>query len=156
MNAEVINPFINATRNVVATMAGISPKPEKPRLKRDHASTMDFTGVVGLAGDGAKGSFAVSFSQSCIERIVRNMLGDEIEDMEQDMRDAVGELANMISGGARAELEQKGHSFDMAVPTLIAGKGHRIFQLTDMPVLVVPFNTEAGPFTVEVCLQSGR
>lgn len=156
MNAEIINPFINATMNVVATMAGIQPKPGKPSLKKASASSMDYTGMVGLAGDSAKGSFAVCFSQACIEQIVRGMLGDEIEDLEQDIKDAVGEISNMISGGARAELEQKGYNFEMAVPTMITGKGHQIFQLTDTPVLMVPFSTDSGPFTVEVCLKSTR
>ncbi len=70
MNMEFINPFINATINVLSTMAGIQPSPQKPHLKSDTKPHGDVTGIIGLAGGDAKGSFAVSFSEPCIIRAV--------------------------------------------------------------------------------------
>ena len=52
-----------------------------------------------------------------------------------------------------AELEQKGYAFEMAIPTIVSGKSHSIGHVTDYPIIVVPFDTEAGPFFVETCLK---
>ena len=153
MNEEFVNPFINATINVLSVMAMIKPTPQETVLKDDSKSRGDVTGIVGLADEKAQGSFAISFSEGCILKIVSNMLGEEVHGMEDDIVDAVGEITNMIAGGARAELAKVGYAFGMAIPAIITGKDHAIEHVTDHPVMVVPFNTEAGPFFVEVCLK---
>ena len=50
MNVEFINPFINATINVLSTMARIEPSLQKPHLKSEVKSHGDVTGIIGLAG----------------------------------------------------------------------------------------------------------
>ena len=156
MDAEIIAPFINATINVLSTMAGMVPSPHEPRLKNETKSYGDVSGIIGLAGDGVRGAFAVSFSESCIVRVLSNMLGEKIQGLNEETEDAVGEITNMISGGAKAELSQKGFSFEMAIPSVVSGKGHSIENVTEHPVVVVPFDTEAGPFFVEVCLSKAK
>ena len=103
MNVEFINPFINATTSVLETMCMMSSTPGKPYVKKDNKATGDVSGVLGLAGEQT-GSFAVSFSESCIIKVVSNMLGEEITALNKDVEDAVGEITNMISGGARKDL----------------------------------------------------
>lgn len=153
MDVKFINPFIEATINVLQTMAGIEPKAGKPFVKTGKQSTGDVTGLIGLVGAGKKGSFAVSFEENCIKKIVSNLLGEEVTKMDGDVLDAVGEVTNMISGGARAKLSEMGVDLDMAIPTIISGKGHELTQITEYPVIVVPFETEAGSFFVEACLK---
>ncbi len=153
VDVNFINPFIEATVNVLQTMAGIEPKAGKPFLKAGKQSTGDVTGLIGLVGKDTKGSFAVSFEENCIIKIVSNLLGEEITKMDGDVLDAVGEVTNMISGGARAKLSEMGVDLDMAIPTIISGKGHELTQITEYPIIVVPFETEAGSFFVEACLK---
>jgi len=152
MRADFINPFITATVRVISTMANINPVAARPRIKHDARTFADVTGVIGLLGEGVEGTMAISFVEPCILRIVSNMLGEEIMDLNQDIEDAVGELTNMISGASRAELETKGYSFRMAIPSVISRKGHSISMVTRSPVIQIPFETEFGPFFVEACL----
>ncbi len=153
VDVNFINPFIEATVNVLKTMAAIDAKVGKLYLKSGKKSTGDVTGLIGLAGSGKKGSFAVSFKEACIKKVVSNMLGEEIDELNGDVLDAVGELTNMISGGARAKLAEQGIDFDMAIPTIISGNGHELAHITDYPIIVVPFTTEGGEFFVEACLK---
>ena len=44
------------------------------------------------------GSIAISFTRQSATALVIGMLGDDVEDLEQDMRDSVGEFTNMVSG----------------------------------------------------------
>ena len=50
MKVEYINPFLNATTNVLKTMAFTEAKPGKPYRKDDEAATGDITGIIGITG----------------------------------------------------------------------------------------------------------
>lgn len=154
MDVKLINPFISSTLNVLTTMAGLADiRPGKPELKGAPESYGDITGLIGVAGETARGSFAVSFSRDCIAGVAARMLGEEIEDLEEeDLPDAVGEITNMICGGALAELSKIGHNFDNALPTVVTGPGHCIRHVTEYPVVAVSFKTEVGRFFVEACI----
>jgi chemotaxis protein CheX len=151
MDATIINPFINATINVLETMAFVKAKPGKPYLKKDDTAMGDVTGVIGVTGM-ANGTVSVTFEETSILKIVSNMFGETIETLDNEVADAVGELTNMISGQARMELEQKGKVFEAAIPSVITGKGHKIIHITEGPKIAIPFTVEEGNFTIEVCL----
>ncbi len=67
--------------------------------------------------------------------------------------DAVGEIANMIAGGAKATLSQHGHSFKIAIPSIVVGKNHTIEHKGTGPCLVVPFELDSEIFWIEVSFQ---
>ncbi len=151
MKAEFINPFLEATVNVLKTMAMITPKAGKPSLKGSSESKGDVSGLIGLTGP-AEGSLAVSFSESCALKIVENMLGESFSEMNGQVADAVGELTNMISGDARARLQKIGYDFTAAIPTVVSGKSHSIKHISSGgPTILLPFNTDSGDFYVEAC-----
>ena len=149
MNVEFINPFINATLSVLETMCMLPSTPGTPYVKKDNRAIGDVSGILGLAGERT-GSFAVSFSESCILKAVSNMLGEEITTLDKDVEDAVGEITNMSSGAARRELSENGFHFDMALPTVVIGKNHSISHIGSGPTMVIPFSTDVGPYVVEV------
>jgi chemotaxis protein CheX len=153
MDASLINPFINATINVLETMAFIKCKAEKPYLKKDDVAKGDVTGIIGITGE-SNGTIAVTFEEETILKIVSNMFGEEMKKLNSEVADAVGELTNMISGQARRELEENGKVFEAAIPSVVSGKNHQITHYTDGPKIAIPFITDGGRFTIEVCLES--
>lgn len=153
MDANLINPFINATTNVLSTMANVACRVGKPYLKKDDKAKGDVTGVIGLTGE-SNGTIAVTFDESSILKIVSNMFGEKMKELDHEISDAVGELVNMISGQARRELEEVGRVFQAAIPTVISGKGHCVSHYTDGPKIAIPFTTDDGNFTIEVCLEA--
>ncbi|WP_027358013.1 chemotaxis protein CheX [Desulforegula conservatrix] len=152
MDAKLINPFINATTNVLETMAFIKSVPGKPYLKKDDVAKGDVTGVIGITGE-TNGTIAVTFEEGCILKIVSNMFGEEMTTLNSEVADAVGELTNMISGQARRELEGLGMVFEAAIPSVVSGRSHSITHYTDGPKIAIPFTTDGGKFTIEVCLE---
>ena len=152
MKAELINPFLEATVHVLKTMTSTNPVPGKPYVKKGAAATGDVSGVVGIAGN-AEGSLCLSFTKECIMEIIGGMFGEEQKEINDEVKDAVGELTNMISGDSRRRLEQIGYHFIGAVPSVISGRGHEVRHITPGPVLCIPFSTQAGNFTVEVCFK---
>jgi chemotaxis protein CheX len=126
MDVKLVNPFIEATCNVLVTMASTKAKAGKPYLKNDQVARGDVSGIIGLIGE-TSGTISVSFTEKSILAI--------------------------ISGQARQKLEELGRSLKAAIPTVIMGKNHSISHVTSYPVVAIPFSTDNGDFTIEVCLE---
>jgi len=152
MDAKFIDPFISATLNVLETMAFTKAEAGKPYLKKDQIASGDVSGVIGLTGE-VSGTFSVSYTEKSILAIVSNMLGEEIREINEEIKDAVGEITNMIAGQARQELDQLGRSLQAAIPTVIMGKNHTVTHVTAYPIIAIPFSTSNGGFTIEVCFE---
>lgn len=153
MNVEYINPFLDAAKNVLETMTNIKVQSQKAFIKKDPVSYGEVTGVIGIASKTITGSMILSFSSTCILQAVANMLMEPIKErIDGEVVDAVGELTNMICGGAKASLSKLNHKFELTTPTMIVGRGVEISQYTDAPIIVIPFETENGPFVVEANL----
>src|SRR3569832_1054656 len=100
MNAELINPLLEAILDVLSTMAQREAKPGRPTLKQDDAAHGDVTGLIGMTGEQARGSLAVTFSVRAFLDICRRMLGEESITIVASVTDLVGVITYMVSGGA--------------------------------------------------------
>ncbi len=152
MDVKLVNPFINATISVLETMAFVSVEAGKPYLKKDNVAVGDVSGVLGLTGV-ANGTISVTFEEKCILTVVSNMFGETMSELNSEIADAVGELTNMISGQARRELEEMGKVFKAAIPSVVTGRNHSIRHYSEGPKIAIPFSTDGGEFTIEVCFE---
>jgi chemotaxis protein CheX len=152
LRAEFINPFLEATVSVLKTMAHLEPIPGKPYIKKGSSAIGDISGIVGITGE-TEGSLCITFSRGCILLIISQMFNEEQKEINEEVKDAVGELTNMISGDSRRRLEEMGHHFLGAIPSVISGVGHEVKHITKGPILSIPFGTQAGNFIVEVCFK---
>ena len=121
---------------------------ERGKMDIEHVS-----GIVGMASETVTGCMVLSFEKSCILQIVAKMLfEDPKKEIDEDIVDAVGELTNMICGGAKAHLSKLNSNFELATPTMIVGKGVELSYHTEAPTIIIPFSTEHGKFVVEANL----
>ena len=153
MKVEFINPFLESIVNVLETMANVKATPGKPQRKDEDVAQGDVTGVIGMASEQVKGSLAITFTSAAIFDIARRMLGEEVTEINNTVTDLVGEITNMVTGGAKRVLAEQGYDFDMAIPAVIAGKNHRISHKSNGMKIIVPFSIIAGKFYVEVCFE---
>lgn len=152
MKAEFINPFLDATMSVLKTMASLEVIPGKPYIKKGTSACGDISGIVGITGE-AEGSLCISFSRDCILQVISKWFGEEQKEINEDVKDAVGELTNMISGDSRRRLQEIGHTFQGAIPSVISGPGHEVKHITRGPILSIPFSLNGTSFVVEVCFR---
>lgn len=151
VNVEVINSFVRATVHVLKTMAFTEAMAGKPYIKADHTASGDVSGVIGMTGE-KESSMSLTFTAASICSIVSSMFGEAFDKIDDDVKDAVGELTNMICGDARRELEEKGYLVKGAIPTVITGHDHSIKHMSNDPVIAIPFRISAGTFVLELCL----
>lgn len=152
MDAGLVNPLLAATVDILGKVAGIDADVKKPFLKTDPEGKGAVSGVLTLKGSHT-GTAAVSFSEKCILTVVSKMFGEEISEVDDDVKDAVGEITNMISGQATQLYEKDGLALKAALDQVLMGDSHSIPHLPGFPVLGIPIDTEPGDIIVELCFK---
>ncbi len=150
MSPELARPFINATKHVLSAAADLEVVAGPPYVKKDKIACGCVSALIGITGD-KKGTFCISFDKNTAVYIVKHMLGDSIEDVVQDVQDAMGEITNMISGHARVGLGGMGLKLQGSTPSVIMGDNHSITYRTSAQAIAIPFSCQAGKFTLEFC-----
>lgn len=151
MDVNFINPFLISLQNVLTTMAQLELKPEKARLKKDELARGDVSGLIGMVGPQTKGSLSITFEAGLALEIMSRMLGESPSAVNDEVTDMVGEITNMVTGGAKNLLGEKGYDFEMATPVVVAGKAHTISHQSDGPKVMMPFSSSYGKATIEIC-----
>ena len=120
------------------------------------ALTGDGFGILRRVGirDKTTGSVVLSFSKQAALRIVAQFAGAELDLRHEDFADAIGELANMVAGGAKSEFE--GLNVSISLPSVIIGDGHEVSPAQGHPHLIIPCQSPLGPFNVEVTMKAEK
>ena len=157
IDVNFINPFLNATLKVFKVQCFMELKAQKPHLKKptDPLLMGDVSGIISISSETFNGTLAISLPEKVFIKIVKNMLGEECDAITQQNVDLVGELANMILGQAKVELGTLGYRVDMALPSCVWGKDHKIKHYGGGACVVLPFETEYGPIYSEIMTNSG-
>ncbi|ABK46953.1 MULTISPECIES: chemotaxis protein CheX [Shewanella] len=154
MNVNFINPFLQSLLNVISTMASMDLTPGKPQIKTDNLAKGDVSGLIGMVGPQTKGSLSITFEQKLVLQIMQNMLGENPGKINEEVTDLVGEITNMVTGGAKNLLGQKGYEFEMATPMVVSGKGHTISHKANGTKIIMPFSSPYGTAFIEICFEN--
>ena len=101
IDVTFINAFLESLLNILSTMAQTEAKNQKPTIKSDNIARGDVTGIIGMVGNKVAGSMSVTFSDRAAMEITSRMLGEEIMTIDDTVKDMVGEITNMVTGGAK-------------------------------------------------------
>ena len=153
MDALYINPFISSICNTFETMCNVPVTVGKPTLKTSDQPHSDVSSVIGFSGD-AVGSVVLHFSYDIASKLASRFAGIEITPEHEDFADAVGELANIVAGGAKSKFE--GLNIGVSLPNVVVGHNHNFSVSKTSPRLVIPCDTEVGQFYVEVAMELGK
>jgi chemotaxis protein CheX len=150
MQATIVNILIDATLHVLETIGGVQFAVQKPRLKNDPAPSGEITGVILLSG-GVSGSAALSFERGCALQIVSRMLGEDLQELNREIQDAVGEIINMVSGQAAQRLADIRPRIDVRPDAVLMGQGDISGRTVGAAVVAVPLTGPVGRLTLEFC-----
>ena len=153
-NLEFLDPFISSMLNVLSTMAKIKANAGKPVFKKDEVAQGDVSGFIEMSGQRARVTLAISFTEPVIKEITKRILGVGETNVNDYTADTVGEITNILTGGGRKILGEKGYKFNMAIPAVSSGKNHIISHRSKTPVIIVPFATDAGKFFIELSVDA--
>ena len=149
MDPAYITPFVGSISNVFETMLQLPINVGSPSIKNNGAPSYDVSGIIGMTGD-VEGTVVLSFPTSTAERAVTLFTGMELKADHEDFADAIGELVNMVSGGAKAQFT--GKHVGISTPSVIVGSEHAVYGRKDMTTVEIPCTSDIGDFNVEVSM----
>lgn len=147
MDVSFINHFIESATNVFDTMLGVQVTRKSLSLKDSPAPTHEVSAIIGLSGR-VSGSVVVSFSTNVALKGAGEMLLTEYDDVNAEVVDAVGELTNMIAGGAKAAMDNM--ELSLGLPNVVCGRDHKIFFPGSVKPVSVGFDTPWGEMAIDV------
>lgn len=109
-----------------------------------HVSAM-----IGLTG-GLSAMLGIHCPSAVGLAVAGAMLGMEPEEINADVKDALGEIANMMAGGIKERLSSENIDLELAIPTAITGQAYVISAPKGSQRVVVPFTMKQGQFFVEI------
>jgi chemotaxis protein CheX len=149
MQPELFSPFTNSIQQTFQTMLGCSLHALKIQPANAGPVFHEVTGVMSFSGR-AEGSMVLSLSRSVALRAASTLLMVESDEINDDVVDAVGEITNMISGAAKAQLEQ--YEMRIGLPNVVCGAGHSVKFPSSVVPMCLPFESEWGLLSLTVGL----
>lgn len=155
IDVDFINPFIDSSMKTLNGLCKVNNiKAEKPYLLGNEKLEIDISGTLAISSPYFKGSIAISFDDDVYRDIISKMLEENIGEIDLDNQDGAAEIINIIFGQTKAVLNQRGYKLNRAIPSVMRGRGHKIYQDTRIPVLLVPFRSDLGKFWIQICVKA--
>ena len=143
MDQAVIPHIVKATQEVFETMVFKAIEPAAPLDGPAPTSGAHVVASVGFAGERC-GVVAFHSSAEAAKEIAGAMLGIPPLEVDGEMTDAVGEVANMIAGCFRLKLRSDGVNVAISVPTVVTGTDFYTSYARHVSRVVCPFRLEGG------------
>jgi len=122
---QVLQVVRETTAEVFSTMLAMSVTETSSSVETGNTTTnAGLMAVVGMSGAvSGSGCLCVSGALAC--RIASRFLMAEIEEINDDVLDAISELCNMIVGNLKTSLEDQYGPMGLSLPTVVYGKDYR-------------------------------
>jgi len=138
---------IDATKEVFDTMVMMTLEDSYPLKEPVTTFHCSVTGMVGLAGTYT-GILSIHCPKHLALRVTSNMLGMAVDEVGDDVNDALGEIANMLGGYVKQILSKGGLDINLSIPTVIAGEDYTVNSMSDSDCVIIPFINEGERFLV--------
>lgn len=152
----IVNGLQEATEGVFSTMLALEVVFGKYyMLTNPLAQTDEIIAVIGLAGEWI-GTASVCCSARMACRMASQMLGAEFAEVDEEVLDAISEVANMIVGSFKTNAEEHLGPLGLSIPTVIYGLSFTARSPGKEEWIVVPFTCGDEDVSVKICLTPNR
>ncbi len=149
---DISEKIIESAKEIFSTMVMMEITAKGDNMTESLPMTESISGVIGLAGTH-KGVLAIHIPNKVAMAITSSFLGMDVDEVNADVADAVGELANMLGGNVKAILSENGRDIDLSLPSTISGQQYDFQPTNEVERLIIPFSCDAGEFAIDFQLE---
>lgn len=151
MRAEFVNPFLEAATLVFRDVVGLELIRGKLKILETPSPSHELAIVVGVIGP-ANGEVIYSLNFDTAFKIVKK-LAPSVKDseMENEYRDIIGEISNMITGNAMSIFNASGQFIDITTPNIVESKDHSL-KFGKKTTLSINLYSKFGSLEVNIAL----
>ncbi len=111
-----------ATNEVFSTMLMMEVKTQESFVRDEKNVSTDLISSLHFFGDRYMGKIAIFSSGAVACHIANAMLGTETAEVDDEIKDGMGEIVNMIAGVAKVKLTDTLGELHLLTPWVIAGR----------------------------------
>jgi chemotaxis protein CheX len=152
----LVKALCEATSEVFSTMLGLEVLCGEHYAETNARGQSDgIIAVIGLAGEWiGTASICCSAAMGC--RMSSHMLSTELTEVDEEVLDAISEIANMIIGCFKTSAEDYLGPLGLSIPTVIYGLSFSARSPGKERWIVVPFSCGDDTLKVKICLTPNR
>lgn len=147
VDLEFMNVFISNTRKIISEMAQLPELTHSPPLLMSNingALGIDISSKILISSIYFKGSYFIAFPKETFFNFYEKVVMERCTEINNENKDFVGELANIIYGQCKKKFSDLGLNLDMVIPSIHLG------EITHSVVVVIPFESPLGKFYLAV------
>jgi chemotaxis protein CheX len=154
MSSPLTDAVARATREIVTSALSWRVTNGRVVTRPVNSSVSEASTIIGFLGS-IEGTLTLRCSRRLAVEATRAMLGVETTEDSAEVKDALGELLNMVIGQAKTYFSEGGGSFTFSVPTTVMGDSYQIYVRArpGATVTTVHYLCPVGPFSVELYLK---
>jgi chemotaxis protein CheX len=154
---EIEQAISQASRDVFETMLNL-PLVVDPSVMRQIIEPETFHGVVALVGVAGSwtGTGHISCSPQFAQTIAGALLMAEYDSVNEEVLDAVAEVANMIVGNVKTIFEERLGALGLTVPTVIYGRNYHTRSAGVKDWVHVRLHSGEQSMDINFCLMPSR
>ena len=112
--------LLDGAREVFETMVFMALAQADP--EDADLSNVTLLGSITFKGD-MEGCLGVCCDETCARTIAANMLGMDGDEVgEEDVSDAMGEIANMVMGSVKSRIQDDVGAIEVSIPSVVQGR----------------------------------
>jgi chemotaxis protein CheX len=108
--------------------------------------------VVGFTGR-MSGWLCLHFSSAMACNVASGLLGMPVAQVDETVRDAVGELSNMLAGGLKKQISRTDNMFKIAIPSVIGGTEYSLYTPPNAHQVWIGVAAGGSRFKVQLVLE---
>lgn len=144
---EYRNIIEQAVAEIFSTMLFLEVTPQTGEPSTINEERM-LSGMLGFAGD-LQGTVLIHLPATVAIAITNAFLELDLDEVDDEVKDAIGELTNMVAGGIKFLLPEQQRDVQLSIPSVISGKGYTCATTGKALRCATGFETDGGPFVVE-------
>ncbi|MCF8038762.1 MAG: chemotaxis protein CheX [Desulfohalobiaceae bacterium] len=139
--------IVEVTTEIFETMVMVDLTPGEPLAEHVSRFECSMSAIVGFAGF-KQGNLAIHTPERVARGLTRDFLGMEVNEINEDVQDAMGELANMLAGSLKPFIASNGERVELSLPSVVHGKEYTLTVVNDADWVMIPFQVSHGDFLV--------
>ena len=154
---DIIDATKASTAEVFSTMLGLDIQPSEGSAERSAVAgpSAEIMALIGLAGNwSGTGTIACTGRLAC--KLGSHFLSTTFDSVNEDVLDAMGEIANMIIGNVKTALEEKVGPIGLSTPTVIHGLNFQSRHARNQESILVPFDCGGERLDVQMHIAPDR
>lgn len=147
-DAAFLNAFVESVNSVFQMMLDLEPTRQAIQIGKTAQSEPTVTAIIGISGE-LECVLLLRFPLPTAMAVAGRFIGAEPGSVNEEVVDAISELANMVAGSAKAKFNTDS-PLELSLPTVVQGDEFWVRTPRKAVWLDVPFTSDAGDFNLSV------